>query len=132
MSVVKKTLDTVLRGAGVTFIGLNGLNAYSVKNPKPARVMHREMKRITFEDEISAARALKRLREIAHIRTTVSVYDLYDILGLETDRPYTDRLWGWTLSDLQVVRVYRDGAIWRIEFPKVSRLARPRRKFYNA
>lgn len=132
MSAVKKTLDTILRGSGVIFIGMIGKNVYSIKNPKPARVIHRDLKRITFEDEISAARALKRLREVAHIRTTVSVYDLYDILGLETDRPYTDRLWGWTLSDLQVVRVYRDGAIWRIEFPKVSRLARPRRSNYNA
>lgn len=132
MSLVKKALDAVLRGAGVTFIGLIGLNAYSIKNPKPARVIHREIKRITFEDELTAARALKRMREVAHIRTTVSVYDLYDILGLETDRPYTDRLWGWTLSDLKDVRAYHDGDIWRINLPKVSRLVRPARRFYNA
>ena len=64
----------------------------------------------------------KRLREIAHVRTTVSYFDLFDILNSETDQPYDDRRWGWSLSDLQDVRVYRDGDIWRIKLPKVSRL----------
>ena len=122
MSVVKKTLDIILRGAGVAFIGRIGLSVYSAKNPKGARVRDREVKRIMFGDEESALRALKRLREIAHIRTTASFHDLCKILNFETDHPYTDRLWGWSLSDLQDTRAYRDGDIWRISLPKVSRL----------
>lgn len=122
MSVFKKVLDITLRGAGVAFLGLIGLSAYSTKNPEGARVRNRELKHIMFEDEESASRALQRLREIAHAHTTVSFRDLTDLLNLETDHPYTDYLWGWDLSDLEDVRVYRDGDIWRIKFPKVSRL----------
>lgn len=121
MSVIMKVLDIILRGAGVAFFGLIGLSVYSAKNPKGARVRDRELKRIMFEDEESALRALKRLREIAHVRTTVSYFDLFDILN-PNDQPYDDRRWGWSLSDLQDVRVYRDGDIWRIKLPKVSRL----------
>lgn len=122
MSVVKKTLDITLRGAGVAFFGLIGLSVYSAKNPKDTRVMDREVKRIMFEDEESASRVLKRLREIAHDHSTVSVHDLCDLINLVTDHPYADRFWGWDLSDIQNARVYRDGGIWRIKFPKVSRL----------
>lgn len=109
MSVIMKTLDIVLRGAGVIFFGLIGLGVYSAKNPKGARVRDREVKAIMFEDEESASTTLKLLREIAHVRTTVSYFDLFDILNSETDQPYDDRRWGWSLSDLQDVRVYRDG-----------------------
>lgn len=122
MSVIMKTLDIVLRGAGAIFFGLIGLSVYSAKNPKGARVRDRELKAIMFEDEESASTTLKLLREIAHVRTTVSYFDLFDILNSETDQPYDDRRWGWSLSDLQGVRVYRDGDIWRIKLPKVSRL----------
>lgn len=122
MSAVKKILDVVLRGAGVTFIGMIGLNAYSAKNPKPARVRDREVKNVMFEDEASALRVLERLREIADVYGTVSFHDLCDLINLETDHPYADRLWGWDLSDLQNARKYRDGDIWRIKLPKVSRL----------
>lgn len=122
MSVVKKTLDVVLRGAGVAFIGLIGLGAYSTKNPEGSRYMDRELKRIMFEDEKSASSALKRLREIAHDHETASVHDLYEILNLESDYRYADRFWGWDQSDLRAVRVYRNGNIWRIKFPKVSKL----------
>lgn len=122
MSAVKKTLDIALRGAGVTFIGLIGLNAYSVKNPQASRVISRDVKNIMFEDEASALRVLERLREIAHDYGTVSFHDLCDLINLETDYPYANRLWGWDLSDLQNAKKYRDGDIWRIKLPKVSRL----------
>lgn len=122
MSVVKKTLDIVLRGAGVAFIGLIGLSAYSSKNPEGARGRNRELKRIMFEDEESASRVLERLREIAHDHTTVSYRDLCGLINFETEHPYTDYRWGWDLSDLKDAKVYRDGGIWRIRFPKVSEL----------
>ena len=135
MSVVKKTLDIVLRGAGVTFIGLIGLSAYSSKNPAGSRVLDRELKRIMFEDEESASRVLKRLRERAQVHATVSAYELCDLINFEGGYQYANRLWGWDLSDLQGAKVYRDGDIWRIKFPKVSRLdalVRSRRINYNA
>lgn len=122
MSVVKKTLDIVLRGAGVAFIGLIGLSAYSSKNPAGSRLRDRELKRILFEDEESASRVLERLREIANDHETVSFRDLCNLINFETDRPYTDYRWGWDLSDLQNAKVHRDGDIWRIKFPKVSEL----------
>lgn len=127
MSLVKKALDTVLRGAGVIFIALIGRGVYSVKNPKDARIRNRELKHITFEDEDSALRAVKRLRDIARIRKTASFYDLCETLNFESEYRYGDGLWGWTLSDLKGVRAYRDGDIWRINLPKVSRLVRPAR-----
>lgn len=73
----------------------------------PRRRREHELDDIILATRIEAGEVLARMDDLLKRYETVSVSDLYDLLGLEGS--YVDEKWGWTNLDDADVRRVRDG-----------------------
>lgn len=108
----------------VSYSSMYSRSSQPVDRPPAVSRARNDYQNYIFASRSDVEAVIDNLANIAMSWDTVSVADLYDLIGME-QQSYTDNSWGW--SDLRDARVreVRDG--WVLDLPAPSYFDRGRR-----